>query len=64
MMGQSIRCPVSESPPERWGAAMAGRRSLRGCLIARGVAGDKREVEMHGYATGILTMCQWPDFIF
>jgi hypothetical protein len=39
------------------------RRSLRGCLIARRLGGDKREVEMHGYTTAISTICLWPDSV-
>jgi hypothetical protein len=38
--------------PGRWRrSGMAGWRSLRGCLIARRLGGDKQEVEMHSYTT-------------
>ena len=54
----------AERPPGRWRrSAMAGRRSLLGCLIARLLAGDKREVKTHGCVTVFSTICQWPDGI-
>lgn len=48
--------------PEGWRrSAMVRRLSLRGCLIARRLAGDKREVETDGYATVFSTIRLWPD---
>ena len=35
---------------------------MRGCLIARRLAGDKWEVETDGYATFLSTIRLWPDF--